>query len=132
MAPAKKEPLLLYIMATNQVVSAVLVAERGTPPKNSSKDKCPGDPFPGQSSKKSRLGDQGFEDPRTATPPVIIEPDIEGDEGIQSEAAPPGATSTTPQGAEDVEDAEPAKGSATRKVHHLVYFISSVLRDARE
>ena len=66
------------------------------------------------------------------TTPVIIEPDIEGDEGIHSEAALPGATPTTPRGAEDVEDAEPAKGSATRKVQHPVYFISSVLRDARE
>ena len=51
-APAEKKPLLLYIAATNQVVSAVLVAERDAPPKTSSKGKCPGDPFPGQSSKK--------------------------------------------------------------------------------
>ena len=31
-----------------------------------------------------------------------------------------------------MEDVEPAKGSATRKVQHPVYFNSSVLRDARE
>ena len=32
-APAKKEPRMLYIAATNQVISAVLVAERDAPPK---------------------------------------------------------------------------------------------------
>ena len=51
-APMEKEPLLLYIAATNQVVSAVLVAERDASPKKSSNGKRPGDPFPGQSSKK--------------------------------------------------------------------------------
>ena len=40
-----------------------------------------------------------------------------------------GYLNNTP-GAEDVEDTEPAKDSATRKVQHPVYFISSVLRDA--
>ena len=119
-APVQKEPLLLYIMATNQVVSAVLVGERGAPPKQSSKGKRPRNPFPGQSSKKRRPGGQGFEDPSTPTPSIIIEPNIEGDEGIQSEATQPGATPTTSWGAEDVEDTEPAKGSATRKVQHLV------------
>ena len=51
-APMEKEPLLLYIAATNQVVIAVLAAERDASPKKSSKGKRPGDPFPGQSSKK--------------------------------------------------------------------------------
>ena len=60
MAPAGKEPLLLYIAANNQVVSTMLVAERDAPPKKSSKGKRPGDPFPGQSSKKRRPGDRGF------------------------------------------------------------------------
>ena len=54
-APKEKEPLLLYIAATNQVISAVLVAERDASPKKPSKGKRPGDPFPGQSSKKGRL-----------------------------------------------------------------------------
>ena len=44
----------------------------------------------------------------------------------------PGATPTIPQSAEDVDDIEPAKGSAAYKVQHPVYFVSSVLRDARE
>ena len=35
-APMEKEPLLLYIAATNQVVSAVLVAERDASPKPTS------------------------------------------------------------------------------------------------
>ena len=32
-APKEKDPLLLYIVATNQVISAVLVAERDASPK---------------------------------------------------------------------------------------------------
>ena len=115
-APEEKEPLLLYIAATNQVISAVLVAERDAPPKRPSKGKRPGDPFPGQSTKKERFGDQGFEDPSTPPPPVIIEPHIEGDERFHSEATQTGATPTTPRSTEDVEDIEPAKGSVTRKV----------------
>ena len=31
-----------------------------------------------------------------------------------------------------MEDIEPAKGSAARKVQHPIYFVSSVLRDAQE
>ena len=64
-APMEKEPLLLYIAATNQVVSAVLVAERDASPKMSSKGKRLGDPFPRQSRKKGQSGVQGFEDPNT-------------------------------------------------------------------
>ena len=114
------------------MVSAELVAKRDTPPKKSSKGKRPGNPFPRQSNKKRRPGDQGFEDPSSPTPPIIIEPDIEGDKGIHSVVTQLGATPTTPRGADDVEGVEPAKGSATRKVQHPVYFIISVLRDARE
>ena len=127
-APMEKEPLLLYIAATNQLVSAVLVAEHDASPKKSSKGKHPGDLFPGQSS---RSGVQGFEDPSTLPPPVNNEPRVE-DEETHSKAAQPGATPTTPRNAKDVEDVEPAKGPTARKVQHPVYFVSSVLRDARE
>ena len=127
----EKEPLLLYIAATNQVVSVVLVAERDASPKNSSKGTHPGDPFPGQSSKKGWPGVQGFEDPSTPPPPIVIEPHVE-DKGIQSKGAQPGATPTTPRSAMDVEDIKPAKGSVAHKVQHPVYFVSSVLRDAQE
>ena len=37
-----------------------------------------------------------------------------------------------PHGEERPGSAEPAQGLSTRKVQHLVYFVSSVLRDARE
>ena len=94
-APLKKEPLLLYITATNQVISAVLVAERDASPRKPSKGKRPGDPFPRKSSKKGRPGTQGFEGPSTPPPPVIIEPHVE-DEGIHSKATQPGATPTIP------------------------------------
>ena len=58
-ATTEKEPLLLYIAATNKVISAVLVAERDAPPKESSKakGKRPGNSFPGQPGKKRRPGD---------------------------------------------------------------------------
>ena len=46
-APMEKEPLLLCVTATNQVISAVLVAERDASPKKSSKGKRSGDPSPG-------------------------------------------------------------------------------------
>ena len=56
-APAEKEPLLLYTAATNQVISVVLVAECDAPPKKPSNGKRHGDPFRGKSSKKGRSGD---------------------------------------------------------------------------
>ena len=55
-APMEKEPLLLYIAATNQVISAVLVAKCDASRKKSSKGKRPGDPFQAQSSKKGQPG----------------------------------------------------------------------------
>ena len=87
MAPVDKEPLLLYISATNQVVSAVLVVEHDAP-THKSKGKRSGNTLPGQPSKKRTPGNDGL--------------------------------------------AESAQGSPTRKVQHPVYFVSSVLRDARE
>ena len=81
-APEEKEPLLLYIATTNQVISAVLVVERDAPPKKSSKikGKRPGNSLPGQPCKKRLPGDQGsrsgfghpslhFSDRITAPPP---------------------------------------------------------------
>ena len=76
----EKEPLLLYIAATNQVISAVLVAERDASPKKSSKGKRSGDPFPGQSCKKVRPGVQGFEEPSAPPSLVDIEPRVGNEE----------------------------------------------------
>ena len=64
--------------------------------------------------------------------PKDIDPLIVEDGEVHSEGAMPGATSPTPREPKDMEEAEPGKDSATRKVQHPVYFISSVLRDARE
>ena len=128
-ALAEKETLLLCIAATNQVISAVLVVERDTPPKESSKTKGkrPENSSPGQPGKKRRPGDLNA----PTTPAGVESPFVE--EGEPHSKGPlPGATSPTPQGAKDMEEAEPDKDSATRKVQHPVYFISSVLRDARE
>ena len=124
----------MYIAATNQVISVVLVAERDAPPKESSKakGKHPGNSSPGQPDKKRRPGDQGSEDPNAPTMPTDIEPLIGEDGKVHSEGAMPEATSPTPRDPKNMEEAEPGKDSATRKVLHPVYFISLVLRDARE
>ena len=62
-APVDKEPLLMYIAATNQVVSAVLVVERDAP-TDKSKGKHSGNPLPGQPSKKRTSGNDGSKDPQ--------------------------------------------------------------------
>ena len=66
-APVDKEPLLLYIAATNQVVSAVLVVERDAPPSKIN-GKRPGNILPGQPSKKRQPGDKGPEGPEPGMP----------------------------------------------------------------
>ena len=90
-APRPGEPLLLYVAATNQVVSAVLVVEREDDPEpdgpGSSTGGCPAQP--------------AEEPPR------------------EVEAVRPG-------------NEVPALPGKRRKVQRPVYFISTVLRDARE
>ena len=61
-APVDKEPLLLYIAATNQVVSTVLVVERDAP-TDKSKGKRSGNTLPGQPSKKRTPRNDGSKDP---------------------------------------------------------------------
>ena len=132
MAPEEKEPLLLYIAATNQVVSVVLVVERDAPPKKSSKikGKRPGNSLPGQPCKKRLPGDQGSSDPDvTATLPDGAEPVSNGES--PSDETPLGATSSPPQDV-NMEEAEPDQDSVPRKVQHPVYFISAVLCNAWE
>ena len=112
----------------------MLVAERDARPNESSKakGKHPGNSSPGQLGKKRRSGDQESEDPNAPTMPTDIEPLIAEDGEVHSEGAMSRATSPTPRGPKDMEEAEPGKDSETRKVQHPVYFISPVLRDARE
>ena len=62
MAPVDKEPLLLYIAATNQVVSVVLVVERDAP-TDKSKGKSSGNTLPGHPSKRRTLVSDGSKDP---------------------------------------------------------------------
>ena len=56
-----KEPLLLYIAATNQVVSAVLVVERDAP-TDKSRSKRSGNILPGHPSKKRASVSGGSKD----------------------------------------------------------------------
>ena len=51
-APVDQEPLLLYIAATNQVVSAVLVVERDAP-ADKTRSKRSGNTLPGHPDRKS-------------------------------------------------------------------------------
>ena len=109
-APTEKEPLLLYIAATNQVISVVLVAERDAPPKKSSKTKGkrPGNSLPGQRSKKRLSGDQGSHDPDvTATLPDVTKLIVTEYRESLSEGTPPGATSFLPQDVNDMEETDP-------------------------
>ena len=61
-APVDKEPLLLYIAATNQVVSAVLVVERDAP-TDKSRSKRSGNTLPGHPSKRRTLVSDGSKEP---------------------------------------------------------------------
>ena len=120
MAPIDKEPLLLYMAATNQVVSDVLVVERDAP-TDKSKGKRSGNTLPGQPSKRRTPGIDGSKDP---SPDELARAAEEAAEEASLGAIPP---------EEDSPDlAESAQGSPTRKVQHQVYFVSSMLRDARE
>jgi ribonuclease HI len=106
-APTFREPLLLYIAATPRTASAVLVAERDT--KVIAKEKvdppCPGAPLEGEAA----IPSAPLEELPAATSPT--EPATEGD-------------------APDLHEEKAPKDST--KVQKPVYFISTVLRDARE
>jgi ribonuclease HI/transposase InsO family protein len=106
-APMFREPLLLYIAVTPRTASAILVAERDA--KVIAKEKidppCPGAPPEGEA----------------AIPPAPRE-------------EPPAATSPTePLSQSDAPDLHEEKTPEyTTKVQKPMYFISTVLRDARE
>ena len=104
---------MLYIAATNQVISVVLVAECEAPPKESSKTKGkrPGNSSPGQPGKKRRPSDLN-----ALTTPAGVEPLFAEEGEPHSEGALPGATSPTPRDPKDVEEADPDKDLETRKV----------------
>jgi hypothetical protein len=106
-APTFREPLLLYIAATPRTASAVLVAERDAKviAKEEINPPCPGAPPEGEAVVLSAP----LEERLAATSPT--EPLLESD-------APDLHEEKTPED--------------TTKVQKPVYFISTVLRDARE
>ena len=116
MASVDKEPLLLYIAVTNQVVSAVLVVEHDAP-ADKSMSKRSGNILPGHPSKKRASVSGGSKDP----PP--------DDLACATEEASLGAT--TPED-EPPRLVESTQGSPARKVQHPVYFVSFVLRGSEE
>jgi hypothetical protein len=106
-APTFRDPLLLYIAATPRTVSAVLIAEWDA--KVIAKEKvnppCPGAPLEGEAA----IHSAPLEELPAATSPT--EPPSEGDAlDLHEEKAPEDST----------------------KVQKPVYFVSTVLRDARE
>jgi ribonuclease HI len=106
-APTFREPLLLYIAATPRTASAVLVAERDAKviAKEEVDPPCPGAPPEGEAANSSAPR----EELPTATSPT--EPPLQGDTPDLDEEKTP-------------ED--------TTKVQKPVYFVSTVLLDARE
>jgi hypothetical protein len=106
-APMFREPLLLYITATPRTTSAFLVAERDA--KVIAKDEiyppCPGAPHEVEATISSILQ----EEPPAATSPT---------EPLSQSDAPKLQEEKTPED--------------TAKVQKPVYFVSTVLRDARE
>jgi ribonuclease HI len=106
-SPTFREPLLLYIMATPRTASAVLVAERDTKviAKEEIDPPCPGAPPEGEAA----IPSAPREELPAATSPT--EPLLQSD-------APDLREEKTPED--------------TTKVRKPVYFISTVLRDARE
>ena len=74
--PVKKEPLLLYIAATNQVVSAVLVVVRDAP-LDRVKGKRPGNAILGQPSKMRAPGNDGSKDPQPDKPACATSVNVE-------------------------------------------------------
>lgn len=102
-APRFREPLVLYLAATPQTASAALVAVREE--RVITKEKLPGTREPSG---------------------------LPGPSGPRELQAPPGP-SMRPTGAPEphVSLQEQAPAEATRLVEHPVYFVSTVLRDAR-
>jgi hypothetical protein len=106
-APTFREPLLLYIVATPRTASAVLVAERDAKviAKEEIDPPCPGAP-----------------------------PEVEVAISSVPQEGPPAATSPTePLSQSNAPELQEEKTPEdTAKVQKPVYFVSKVLRDARE
>jgi hypothetical protein len=106
-APTTHEPLLLYIAATPRTASAILVTERDT--KVIAKEKV------------NPLGQGAPREEEATSPPVPQE-------------EPPAASSPTEPPSQGDAPKPPEEGppEGIIKVQKPVYFISMVLRDARE
>ena len=112
-APRPREPLKLYIAATPQTASAVLVIEREEPVLAKKSTPSPSPEPPDKEAASSSL-----------------EPQVEP---VQTEQVLPEGL---PQENLDKASSEPrekpnASTSSTTLVEHPVYFVSTVLRDAR-
>jgi hypothetical protein len=105
-APTFCEPLLLYIAATPRTASVVLVAERDT----------------------KVIAKEGIDPPCPGAPP-------EEDASISSvprEELPAATSPTEPLSQSDAPEIHEEKTPENSKVQKPVYFVSTVLRDARE
>ena len=119
-APRTGEHLKLYLSATPQTASAVLVAEREEPvlPKKSAATPSPMPP-------DKDLGKGAV----STDPPPGPQPQVESASNTLAETPPQADLDKGPEEPPQRADAAPP---STILVEHPVYFVSTVLRDARE
>ena len=115
-APRADEPLKLYLSATPQTASAVLVAEREEPvlPKKHATAPRPQPPDEAAAPPSLQTETALPAEPATTTP---VENSSQADVARDMGELPEEPTAAAPQ---------------TTLVEHPVYFVSTVLRDARE
>ena len=115
-APSEGKPLLLYVSATPQVVSMVLVVEHDECSGQGAGSQLPA--APGQSPVLAAPPEQGVE-PEHLAPP---------DQGVEPEH------SASPDHAAELRGCDKLSGEAPVRARHVqrpVYFVSEVLRDAK-
>ena len=106
-APRPREPLKLYLAATPQTASAVLVAEREEPVLAKRTSASPSPEPPDKEASSSSIQ------------PPVEPPQVRPQETLVEDSTEPGEESA-------------AATPTTTLVEHPVYFVSTVLRDARE
>ena len=115
-APRPREPLRLYLEATPQTASSALVAEREGPAPSRKRAAPP---------KEATRGKKA-----TPAPPQedLSEPQEDLSEPQEDPSEP---RESLPEQSKDCVEPQEASSSSTL-VEHLVYFVNTVLRDARE
>jgi hypothetical protein len=129
-APEPGEPLLLYIVATLEVVSMVLVIDRP-------------DPHGLHELESSSVDGSGSQDPGPAEEPgaitaagsqssgAAVGPHDQAVKGSRASELPPGAKARELPGSAPMEMVTPPPPGRVRTVQRPVYYISEVLHEAK-